>query len=421
MSTEVIVCPYCQREIPLNEALSHRITENVRAEFEARAREREGKLAERERVLADKQQKMEEARRALDEEVAEKLAAEKAKLLEDAKKKADEEAALEITDLQRQLAEKSQKLKESAEMELELRKERQELQEAREKFDLELQRRLDEERQQIRESVSTQMQEEYRLKQAQDKLYTDSLKKQIEDLKRRAEQGSQQAQGEALEIELEDILASAFIYDKVEPVPKGIRGADVLQHICTPTGQHCGTIVWEAKRTKNWGNDWVLKLKDDKRELGADVAVLVTTTMPKGMDGFGLVEGVWVSDFKSAIGLATALRMQLIEVARVKQDSVGKQEKMEVLYHYLSGPEFKARVEAIVETFDVMKRELDKEKRTMMSSWARREKQIDRIVLNTAGMHGELQGILGSSLPEIESLDLEALPAATAESLDDME
>jgi hypothetical protein len=209
-----------------------------------------------------------------------------------------------------------------------------------------------------------------------------------------------------LELDLESLLRVQFPIDEIQPVPKGIKGADIAQKVHNRSGHYCGTILWELKHTKAWNDGWLSKLKDDQREVKAEIAVLVTETLPKGIESFGHIEGVWVTSSVLSIALASVLRTSLIELAQHKLSSIGKSEKMEVLYNYLSGPEFRQRIEAIVESFKSMKEDLDQEKRAMTKMWAKREKQIERIVNNTVGMYGDMQGIIGASLPQIKSLEL---------------
>lgn len=201
-------------------------------------------------------------------------------------------------------------------------------------------------------------------------------------------------------------MRSAFVYDDIKPVAKGVRGADVLHTVISQLGVECGKIIWEFKRTKTWSHDYIPKLKDDMREAKADVAVIETVTMPKSVERIGNVDGVWVCDVQSAIGLATALRQGLLDIARTRSAADGKNEKMEIVYDYLAGNEFRQRVTAIVETFITMKQDLDKEKNAMLKLWSQREKQIERLTLNTIKMYGELHGIIGNSLPSIPSLEL---------------
>ncbi|MDP3042339.1 MAG: DUF2130 domain-containing protein [Candidatus Omnitrophota bacterium] len=201
----------------------------------------------------------------------------------------------------------------------------------------------------------------------------------------------------------------------MEPVPKGIKGADVLQKVNNPMGQYCGSIIWESKRTRNWSDGWIDKLKDDQREVKADIAVLMSIALPKEINGFSQVKGIWVTSFPLAMGLALALRENLLEVASAKQAAVGKAEKMEAIYNYFSGTEFKQKVEAIVEAFVTMNTDLTKEKVAMEKLWSKREQQIKKVVISTARMYGDMQGIIGASLPEIKSLELKSLTDETEE------
>jgi hypothetical protein len=330
-------------------------------------------------------------------------------LEQESNQKAKESVALELKDLNEQLKEKENKLQESQKAELEFRKQRRELEEKQKSIELEMARKLDEEREKIREETVKSVSEQQRLKDLEkDKKISDMLR-QIEELKRKAEQGSQQMQGEVLELELEEILITNFPLDQIEPVAKGKKGADILQKVHNQHGQFCGSIIWESKRTKLWNDLWIEKLKDDQREAKAEIAVLVTTALPKGVNHFALINGVWVTSYSLAVCLAVSLRMNLIQVANAKMSAVGKYEKMEVLYGYLSGPEFGQRVEAIANAFVSLKNDLDQEKRAMNKIWAKREKQIDRVINNISGMYGDMQGIIGASLPQIKSLELKAL------------
>lgn len=417
MPDQVIICPHCKKEIPLSEAISHRIRDNLRKEFELEAKRREQELAQKEQVLSMKEKELERSKESIEEQVTQKVKLEKERLEKDARQKAREAFAVELKDLHRQIDEKESKLREAQRLELDLRKHRRELEEREKTFELEMARRLDDERKKIKEEASKRIMEEYRLKDLEKEKQINDMRRQIEELKRKAEQGSQQTQGEVLELELEDILRVGFPLDHVEPVPKGIRGADVLQKVYNHVGRHCGTIVWESKRTKAWNNEWIAKLKDDQREVRAEIAVLLTTVLPKDVNNFAYIKGVWITDHVSLVGLTTALRMNLIQVADTKLATVGKSEKMEVLYNYLSGPEFKQRVEAIVEAFIAMKKELDQEKRAMTKIWSKREKQIERAINNTAGMYGDMQGIIGASMPQIRSLEFKESSAGLGETI----
>ncbi|MFZ3058499.1 MAG: DUF2130 domain-containing protein [Candidatus Methanoperedens sp.] len=456
---QVIICPNCQTKIPLTEAISHQIREKMHKEFDAEFLKKEKEFKEKfekeakqkaEEAIAvdledlrgqisEKDKKLKEAQKAeLDlrkqkrelEESKKKFELEKAKKHEEleaeflkkekefkekfekeAKQKAEEAIAVDLEDLRGQISEKDKKLKEAQKAELDLRKQKRELEESKRNFELEMAKKLDEERENIRNTTLELAMEEHRLKDLEKDEKITGMIKQIDDLKRKAQQGSQQTQGEAIEQELEKILRANFPLDRIEPVPKGIRGADVLQKIYDQSGICCGTIIWESKNAKVWKDSWIAKLKDDKSAVGADVAVLMTTTLPNEVKSFAHYKGAWVTNYTSRVGLATALRLNLIQVATMKLATEGKHSKMEVLYNYLSGSEFRQKVEAIVEAFEYMKTDLDKEKKAMMGIWSKREKQIERVVFNTATMYGDMQGIMGASMPQINSLELKALPS----------
>ena len=243
-----------------------------------------------------------------------------------------------------------------------------------------------------------------------------AMQKQIEDLKRRAEQGSQQLQGEVQELELENLLRAKFPFDAIEPVPKGEFGGDVLHRVVGTSGQSGGTILWEFKRTKNWSDAWLVKLRDDQRTAKAEIAVIVSQVLPKGVETFEMVEGVWVTHPRAALPVAMILRQSLLELALARQVTEGQQTKTEMVYQYLTGPRFRQRVEAIVEAFSTMQEDLDKERKVIMKQWAKREEQIERVMGATVGMYGDLQGIAGKSLMEIEGLELIALEDASRKS-----
>ncbi len=233
----------------------------------------------------------------------------------------------------------------------------------------------------------------------------DALKKQIDELQKRAELGSQQAQGEALEATIKERLERTFPADLIEDVPTGTRGADVIQKVNGRTGRCCGTIIWESKQTKAWANDWIAKLKKNQAEAGAEVAVIASTALPEGVEGFSQVEGVWVTSWPLAIQLASALRFALLELDRQERNEQDKDLKMGMLYRYLTSQQFRQRILDIVEAFSEMDDEITKEKRAMERIWARREKLIERVKHGTVVMYGELEGIMGSAIPALPALE----------------
>lgn len=321
--------------------------------------------------------------------------------------KAEEDFNRKQSELEESLKETKERLGRSQDAELQLRKQQRELEVAKQEFELLMTRKLDEERGRIKVEAEGRVADEFAMKQAEWQKKHSDMETLIADLKRKAEQGSQQAQGEVLELEIESVLKETFIHDSIEPVSKGIKGGDVLQRVMTRMGQQAGAIIWEIKRTKAWSDGWVPKLKIDQRAAKAELAVIITTVLPEGVEHIGIVDGVWVTDIQSFSGLALALRSSLLEVTQARQSQVGKNEKLESLYIYLSGAEFRGRIESIVESFTIMKEDLEAERRAIEKSWAKREKSIARVLSSTAGMHGEFAAILGASLQEIPALMLE--------------
>jgi len=373
-----------------NQEKSEKLKEAQTKELEFRKRERE--LNEREHKIQ--------------EEARQKFIEQKTKLEEQVKKQVEDNLAFELNDLKSQVQETSKKLKIAEEQELELRKRERELTQREQATKLELARTLAEEQNKIWNQATQKIAEEHRFKEAEKDKQLADMRRQIEDLKQKAESGSQQLQGEILEIELENLLRAKFPYDEIAPVPKGIRGADVIQHVNTQWGNFCGSILWESKRTKTWNEAWIQKLKDGQRDTKANFAVLVSTALPNEIKNIGNSGGVWVVDFASVVGIAMVLRTGMIDVARTKSAMVGKSEKMELVYNYLAGQEFRQRIEAIVESFVSMNEDLDAEKRAMEKSWAKRAKQIERVIQSTARLYGDLQGVIGNALPPIAKLEL---------------
>jgi hypothetical protein len=406
--TKNILCPKCGESISIDDVLTHQIEDKLRKEIEGKQKIKEIELVEEKKKLeAEKVQLETEKKNAqieVDKKVNEKLTTEKISLWKQAQAEAGKEKEAEKKMLEEQLAEKDLKLKEANQNELELRKEKQKLKDDKDAFEIEKERQLDEERKKIEEDASKKATD---AKQAE----IDQLKKQVSDatkakdeLARKLEQGSQQTQGEVQELALEELLKSEFIYDDISPVGKGITGADVIQTVKTKNGAVCGTIIWESKKTKSWTEGWVQKLKEDQRSIRADIAVIVSSTLPQGVTGITQRDGVWVCDIKLAVSIATALRHTLESISKEKLMAVGKDEKMEILYSYLTGTEFKQRIETIVETFSSMKSSLDKEKLYFEKSWAEKEKQIQKVIKNTVGVYGDLSGIV--QLQKIEALEL---------------
>ena len=355
-----IKCPNCGIQIEITEALRGEIEEQVRKETEAKVRH-----------------------------------------------EVEEKKNLEMMDLKKTLGEKDKKIREFIDQEMKLREERRKMEEEKRELALEVQRRVDEEREKTEEEVLKRSEEEHRLRDLEKEKVINDLKKALEEAQRKASQGSQQTQGEVLELDLEENLRSAFPQDTVEPVEKGVKGADIRQIVKSQSGVVCGVILWESKRTKDWHDEWTVKLKEDLRAEGANVPVIVSEALPKeAQKGMGVKGGVWVVSFSLVLPLASLIRKNLLEVTYQKVISVDRSKKAEQLYEYITGHEFRQQLEALVEVYQEMQGEIDKERASFEKIWKTREFQVKRMLNSTASICGSMQGLLGSSVLQIKGLEL---------------
>jgi hypothetical protein len=440
LESDHIKCPQCGTEIEVGEVLATQVTVAVEArlrdEAEARlkqavaaaqARERdavrlqmkdmESQLSEKDRAvqaaeakelaLLAQQRELSAREKQLDQDVEKRLAAREQELTRQIQEQASKASAQQLEALQQSLQGKEAAMDEARTRELALLKEKAVLEDKHKDMELDYQHKLTAERQQLEKQLIEKYAGEADLKLKERDKQIEDLRKSLAEAKRKSEQGSMETQGEALELDLEANLGSHFPHDEIAPVPKGIRGADVIQTVNNQSMVGCGSIIWETKNTKAWNSAWIDKLKDDQRAIGANLAVLVSTELPDGIKTFGQIDGVWVASVATCIPLAMTLRQQLVQVTFARSASEGKSEKMELVYEYLSGDAFRHKVEAIVETFVGMQEQLNKEKRAYARLWKEREKQIERIIENTAGMYGDVRGLIGSSVPEIQALTLE--------------
>jgi hypothetical protein len=308
--------------------------------------------------------------------------------------------------------EKDEKLRMAQQKELEFLKKEQALKNKEQELELQLQKQLLLERQQIQEQVRkdeaqrlAMKEEEHLFKMKDLQMQLEEQKKLIEEMKRRAEQGSMQRQGEVQELLLEEILKDHFPFDIIGEVGKGVEGADCIQTVRNHLGHDCGRIIFESKRTKTFNNAWIDKLKADMRSKGADVAILVTQTYPKDYKCFGEMDGVWICSFSEVLALTTAMRHTIIRIAETKKGEENKGEKMQLLYDYLTGNEFRQQMETIVEGFLSMKSSIDKERIQMEKLWKEREKQLHKVLMSTSGLFGSIKGIAGASIGNIPLLE----------------
>ena len=375
MTNNTIKCKYCGREIEISEALQHKIEEQALAAQGAKH-----------------QKELAETKKQAEQEAFERLQKDYSLRLKNLEKEKDEEKERN-----------SKLLKQLEGFSEEIRK----LRRKDEERELEMKKRLADEEEKIRENTRKQAFEEHELKDKEkDKKLSDSLK-QIEELKARIQRGSQQTQGEVMELEIEEILRKEFPDDDIIEIKKGQRGADVLQKVIDKKGRVCGSILWESKNAQ-WSDTWLAKLREDQRQAKAQLAVLVVSNPPENIETFTYRDGVWITNRRLIVGLALALRFDLVHLHHEKLTSVGKNEKAEILYQYLTGTEFKHRIEAIVESFTNLQQDIEKEKRYFNIKWARQEKEVRKIVDNTHGMYGDLQAVTGRALQQIKSLELPA-------------
>jgi hypothetical protein len=406
----------------LTESLAAPLIEATRRQYEARLAKKDADIAGREESLREREEAVSKAKETIDDQVAEKLRQERAKIAAEEARKAKltlqtdlDQKTTELADLQEVIKQRDTKLAEAQKAQADLLRQKRELEDEKRELDLTVEKRVQEGLAATREQAKKDAEEASKLKVMEKDQIIGSMQKQIEELKRKAEQGSQQLQGEVQELEIEALLTAKFPRDTIEPVPKGEHGGDVLQGVVGPLGQPCGTILWESKRTKNWSDGWLTKLREDQRAAKAEVAVIVSQALPKGVETFDQIEGVWVTHPKAIVPVAVSLRHMLIEVATARQASEGQQTKMEMVYQYLTGPRFRQRVQAIVEAFTSMRDDLDREKKAITRQWAKREEQIDRVMVATVGMYGDLQGIAGKTLQEIEGLEFQGMLDAPAD------
>ncbi len=371
-----IVCPRCGEEIEVSEALRHQIEEEAVG--------------------------LEKEKHAQDIEKIKKLVSEQAE------KRLREEMEFKQKEHREEIAEAEKRNRELQEQILEMTRTLRQIRKEAEESRLKLEQKLAAEEEKIRQEAKKQAEEEQHLKNLErEKQLQDALKTN-EELRRKLEQGSQQTQGEVLELELERELRETFPNDEIKPIAKGVRGGDIIQKVIDRNGRSCGTVLWELKNAK-WQANWIAKLREDQRNLKAEVAVLVSAAPVEDVPVFVYREGVWISGRAASLALAYALRYNLIQIFNLKTAAVGKNEKMEVIYNYLSGIEFRQRVEAIVESFSEMQAEIEREKRWFSSKWARQEKSLRRVIDHTHGMYGDLQGIMGTSLPELKAGNINSI------------
>ncbi len=406
-----IQCPNCGTPIDVNDVLKHQLEDSIRKEFQQKAtlqnKELELKNEQFEKAKAEFEAKkkqenelfaerLERERKIAEKEISEKL---KAKLEEENKDR--------LTLMEKELSEKSEKLRELNKMQGEIAKLQREKLEMKEAIEAEAQKQLNATLVLERDKIRKQEEEKNELKIKEYQKQSDDQKKLIEEMKRKQEQGSMQLQGEVMELAIEEWLANNFPLDSIDEIKKGANGADCLQIVNTRELQNCGSIYYESKRTKAFQPSWIEKFKNDIRTKRANIGVLVTEVMPAGMDRMGMRDGIWICTYEEFKGLSAVLRQSLIQVSQAVQAQENKGDKMSMLYDFLTSNEFRLQIEGIVEGFTQMQNDLDSEKRAMQRIWKQREKQIEKVVHNTLGMYGSIRGIAGNAVQTVRALELD--------------
>lgn len=405
-----IHCPNCGTAIDVNDLLSHQLEEQIQLKYQAQLNEQHDAFQRKQEELLQEKEAFEEKKRRENELFQERFEAklkEERKFLEEKLKvKLATEQADQFADLQKELNEKSEQIKELNRSKAEIEKLKREKEELREAVEAESQKKLNqlltEEKDKIRkvEEERNELRVKELLKQLEDQ------KRLTEEMKRKQEQGSMQLQGEVQELAIEEFLAANFPLDTIDEIKKGARGGDCIQTVHTRTQQNCGTIYYESKRTKDFQPSWIEKFKADIRDRGSNIGVLVTEVMPSDMERMGLKDGIWICTYEEFKGLSTVLRESIIQISSALVSQENKGDKMHLLYDFLTSNTFRMQVEAIVEGFSQMKADLESEKRSMQRIWKQREKQIEKVIVNTIDMYGSIKGIAGNAVQEVKALEL---------------
>lgn len=414
--TNNIKCPNCGNVFDVENVIAADLEKKYQDEFQHKLKESLGKVEEDKKKLQQDLQLFEEKKKRENEIFAQKLQQEKLKMETELQQQLTKSIASDFENKLRLLENNNrdteEKLKEARRKELEFLQKEQEIKNKEAELEITLQKKLQQERELLAEQIRKQEVEKSHVKENELQFKLKELQVQLEEqkrladeMKRRAEQSSMQRQGEAQELLLEEILKEIFPFDLIEEVGKGVEGADCIQTIRNSSGKECGKIIYESKRTRGWSNNWIEKLKNDKRNRSADVAILVTQTFPKDMERFGEKEGIWICNFTEVNSVAYLLRNSVIQLYEAQKSQENKGDKMQMLYDYLTGNEFRGQMEAVVEGFLSIKNGINKERLQMEKIWKEREKQLEKVLLSTSGLYGSIKGIAGASVADIPLLD----------------
>jgi hypothetical protein len=437
MSQTQITCPECKHQFNAEAALAHHMNhqldqEKKRLQHDMRSWKEEQNKTVKEKVnlLKMQEERLKQQQLEQDTKVSRLVAQKEAELRQQLQQKEFEnlsklrqqvkqESQLEVSALKEELEEKTKLAAQAREAQIKLEQTQRKLNEQGRDLQLQFERQLSQQRQELEEAIAKRESEQHQLKLAEKDKQLEDMRKQVNELKRKAEQGSMQLQGEVQELAIEEKLRTAFPQDEIREVPKGLNGGDSLQIVKDTSRNSCGIILYESKRTKSFSYGWMQKVREDQQRVGAEVAVLVTEALPEGIESFGWLDGVLICSFNSLLAVATLTRDKLIDLCYLKVAHTNQDTKMALLYNYLTSNDFKMHLEEIIRTFDVLREQLDREKRAFIKQWKEREMLLDRVTNNTAGMYGKLRGIAGSEIPEVSALELEGegkrveIPSAT--------
>lgn len=405
-----IICPECGAAIDVQDVLAHQLEAGIKKKYDSLLHEEQMKFnVQQEQLLRDKEAFEEKKKRenALFQERLEKQREEDRKIMhQEIRKKISEEQAAEIGLLQKELNEKSEKLRELNQAKAEIERLKREKQEAKAQAELESEKKLNQTLSLEREKIQKLEAERSEMKFRELEKQLEDQKKLTEEMKRKQDQASGQFHGEVQELAIEEWLATNFPLDTIQEIKKGERGGDCLQIVHTRTQQNCGTIYYESKRTKQFQQAWLEKFKADIRDKGADIGVIVTEVMPSDLPRMGQKEGIWICNYEEFKGLSGVLRQTIIQIHQMAAAQENKGDKMHLLYHYLTSSAFRMQIEAIVEGFIQLKDDLESEKRAMQKIWKQREKQIEKVLINTTDMYGSIKGIAGNAVENVKALEL---------------
>lgn len=410
MSTTKVTCPKCGTDIDVNNILSAQLEEQYQQKYNQEVTQERKKFQEQMDAIEKQKTELEEKQRQQDQLVADavsaKLKQEKTVLEKQIKTKLADENSERLSALEKELNEKSEQVKELNKAKAEIQRISREKNELKESIEAQAELKLNQQIAEEKDKIRKQEQEKNELKIRELQKQLEDQKKLTDEMTRKQEQGSMQLQGEVQELGIEEWLSSQFPLDTITEIKKGERGADCIQTVHTRQRQNCGTIYYESKRTKDFGNTWIEKFKNDIREKGSNLGVLVTEAYPKGMERMGMIDGIWVCSFDEFKGLCFVLRESIVQLSTVISSQENKGEKMIMLYDFLTSNEFRLQVEAIVEGFTQMQSDLNAEKRSIQGHWKKREKQIQKVLLNTNHMYNSIRGIAGNAVQSIKTLEL---------------